>query len=65
MTPRPFCLMVDSASPDEPEPRYYGSLVAAQAGLDALDERWRRFAWITEQQTDGSTVVHVRDGVTA
>jgi hypothetical protein len=52
--------MVDSGSKDEPEPRRFGSLDAALAALDELDEHYRRFAWVQDTDT-GETFV--RDGV--
>lgn len=60
---RPFQLMVDSGSRDEPPTRYFGSLTAALVALAALPESFRRFASVTElDRGDGGNVVHVRDG---
>ncbi len=59
---RPFFLIIDSANQDEPSPRRFGSLQAALEAFAEYDERWQRFAWITQEMEGGSTRVHMRDG---
>lgn len=58
---KPFYLTVDSGSPDEPEPRRFGSLATAYEAFKVLDPRWQKFAWITEDTSEGSKT-HMRDG---
>jgi len=61
-TTRPFQLLVDAASHEEPPTRYFGSLERAVTALRALAPRWQRYAWVSELRPDGGRVVHVRDG---
>jgi len=58
---RPFMLMVDSGSREEPPTRYFGSLDAALAAMDEYEERWKRHAWIVEGRGAIRTT-HVQDG---
>ncbi len=60
--PRPFLLMVDAASDEEPPNRYFGSLEAAVAAMEQYDEHWRRFAWIIEFPVVGGVVAHYKGG---
>lgn len=61
MTPRPFCLMVDAASREEPPTRYFATFDAARTAAGQYDQRWQPFVWITEL-TDKGVVVHMKDG---
>lgn len=58
---RPFLLMVDSGSEEEPDVRRFASLTAALAAFEGLSDESKRFAWIIEQRDQGS-IVHMRDG---
>lgn len=61
---RPFLLMVDSGSEDEPSNRYFGSLVKAFDAMDKLPEHHRKFAWIMEiRHNPRNTVLHYKDGI--
>ena len=61
-TSRPFQVMVDSGSHEEPQTRYYGSLEAALEAALALDKRWHPYVTVSEFLEDGGRVVHVRAG---
>lgn len=62
MTKLRFYLTVDSGSHDEPAPRRFGSLQKAREAFEALDQRWQKFAWITEDEIDGGSKTHMKDG---
>jgi hypothetical protein len=57
--------MIDSGNRDEPPTRYFGSLDAAYRALDELGDKWRPFAWVSEQKPDGGRFVHMRNGRSA
>lgn len=59
---RPYLLMVDSDTEDEPDPRRFSSLAAAMAAFDQLDPQWKKFAWVMEIRPNGN-IVYVKDGV--
>lgn len=41
---RPYQLMVDSGSREEPDTRWFASLAAAWKAYDELDEKWKPYA---------------------
>jgi len=66
MAARLFELMVDSGSPDEPEPRRFSTYLKAVGAFHALEPEWQKFAWFRELRPDGSVKeVHMRDGMRA
>lgn len=65
MTPRPFQLLVDAGSYDEPGNRYFGSFEAAEKALFELEEKWIPFARITELTESGLHLIRYKDGVKA
>lgn len=59
MPSRPFVLMVDSSSEEEPDNQRFGSVEAALAAFDRLSPEWQRFAWVINTET---SEVYMRDG---
>jgi hypothetical protein len=65
-----FRLFVDSGSGNEPQDRWFGALPAALRAFDALDDRWKPYAWIIEyhdQHVIGGiptvrNIVHMKHG---
>lgn len=62
-TSRPFQLMIDAASSDEPPARHFGSLENAVKALEEVEEKWLPFAQILEKTEVGLNIVHYRNGV--
>jgi len=61
VTRRPFYLTVDSGQYDEPEPRRFAHLSTTIAAFNAMDDKWKRWTWITEDTGTGF-VTHMRSG---
>ena len=61
---RPFQLMVDSGSRDEPPDRYFGTLATARAAGAGYAEHFQPFIWIIEWTGGGpaTAIVHVKNG---
>lgn len=57
-----YSLMVDSGNRDEPPIRRFATYDDAVAGMETLDDYYRKFAWIYEITDEGHLVVIVKDG---
>jgi hypothetical protein len=65
MTPRPFQLMVDAGSHEEPGTRYFGSYEAAEKAVLELEEKWIPFTTITELTDSGLKLIRYQNGAKA
>jgi hypothetical protein len=46
---RPYLLLIDSGSRDEPAPRRFGSLATVWKAADAVDPRWAPFVEVRRE----------------
>lgn len=63
MSSRPFQVMVDAGSNEEPTTAYFGSLEKAMERFnEPWMEQWRPFTWIQEFREGERPITHVKDG---